>query len=779
MKCIHVLLLLGVGFVATLALLGQTGTNPVPMINEPVNPAAIAPGGAAFTLTVNGTGFVSGAVVNWNGTAQTTTFVSSSQITASIAASNIASPGTASITVVNPTPGGGESNVVYLPIATAAGGVAVSQSNVFQSGGAPRQAVGDFNGDGKLDLAVTDSAGVQVLLGNGDGTFQAAAFYPVSGGTFFVIVGDFNGDGKLDIATQAGSDMHLRSAAILLGNGDGTFQAPIYSSLDTSLSCAGWLAPGDFNGDGKLDLAVGYGCGSSAISVLLGNGDGTFQPFVDYATASEPVAVAVGDFNGDGKLDLATANFGNFAGRTVSVLLGTGDGTFQPHVEYQADGGSQDLVVADFNGDGKLDLAVDCACGHSSTCGRPGTVAVLIGNGDGTFKAPSIYDADEYPFSIATADLTGDGKLDLAVTDFDSAKISLLFGNGDGTFRPHFDVPLLNSLLGLQGGPVGITTGDFNGDGLLDLATDGRDYLTGVDNVRLLLQTQAVAVLSSTSLNFGGQDVGSTSAVQNVTLNNFGRAPLVVSSISMNGTNGSDFAANTGTCLSGVAAGANCTLSFTFAPHASGLRNGLLTITDNAGDSPQAVSLSGTGEDFGIAVASGTSSSATVTAGATATYTVTVSPQGGSTQTVSLACTGAPAYSKCTPSSPSVTLDGTNSQNVTFTVTTTKRGMLRPPMRPPDSRRIPPVPVLIWLVGFIFMAYVGMIRRLRPQVRFALLVLGIITLASLAGCGGGGYSGSSGGGTGSSGTPAGNYTLTITGSSGNVSHSTTVTLMVQ
>lgn len=779
MRRIHTLMsILALSLLAAVLVLAQGGTNPVPLINEPLAPSALAPtivGIHNQVVTINGTGFVAGSVVNWNRNAVPTTFVNSSQLTAAIPNSDLAQAETATVTVVNPAPGGGASNVAFLPITTAAGTVVVSQSGIFQSGGAPGQAAGDFNGDGKLDLAITDSAGIQVLLGNGDGTFQPPVFYPVSGGTFFVIVGDFNGDGKLDIAAEAGIDTHLRSVAILLGNGDGTFQAPIFSSLDTSLSCGTWLAAGDFNGDGKLDLAVGYGCGSAAISVLLGNGNGTFQPFVDYPTASEPRAIAVGDFNGDGKLDIATANFGNFAGHTVSILLGNGDGTFQPHVEYQADGGAEALVAADFNGDGKLDLAVDCACGHSTTaCGRPGTVAVLLGNGDGTFKAPAIYDVDEYPNMIATADFTGDGKLDLAVADFDSAKISFLLGNGDGTFQPHFEVSLVDSLSGLSGGPVGVLAGDFNGDGLLDLVTDGRPSSLGgsIDEVRLFLQAKApVAALSSASLSFASQDVGSTSAAQTVTLNNPGRAQLATSSISIGGANGSDFAANTGTCLSGVAPGANCTLNFTFTPSASGPRAGLLSITDNAGNSPQTVALSGMGEDFGVALASGSSSSATVTAGGTASYTLSVSPQGGFNQTINLSCAGAPTAATCTPSPASPTLDGTNSQNVTVNVTTTARGMLPPLV---SHRRVPGAPaaplVLVCAVALVIALALTGTRRLRPQTTFALLVLFTISLAA---CGGG-----SSAPPPPTGTPAGTYTLTIRGTSGSLSHKTTVTLNV-
>jgi VCBS repeat protein/IPT/TIG domain-containing protein len=546
MKRVHILLsILGLSLAGAL-LLAQSSTNPAPLINQPLVPAAVAPGAAGFTLTVNGTGFVSGATVNWSGTPLTTTFVSGSELSATVPAANVAAAGTASITVVNPTPGGGVSNVAFLPVTTSAGSVALGQSTVFVSptfSSPERQAVGDFNGDGKLDLAIADPSGVQVLLGNGDGTFQPPVLYPEPGtGVGSPIVGDFNGDGKPDVAGFTTNAANQQVVFIMLGNGDGTFQPPIESPLDQSISGASELAAGDFNGDGKLDLVVGYNS-VTAISVLLGNGDGTFQPFADYQTGPEPGAVAVGDFNGDGKLDVATANFGSFSGTTVSILLGNGDGTFQPHVEYSTtDKGPLSLVAADFNGDGNLDLAVVCSCGHSTpTCGRPGTVAILLGNGDGSFKAPVIYDVDEFPFTITTADFAGDGKLDLAVTDFDSAKISFLLGNGDGTFQPHFEVPLVNSFAGLAGGPVGLVAGDFNRDGLLDLITNSVQ-LSGEHVAVLMEQIQApVAALSASSLNFANQDVGIPSTAQAVTLSNGGRASMTVSPITITGTNSSDF----------------------------------------------------------------------------------------------------------------------------------------------------------------------------------------------------------------------------------------------
>src|SRR3989442_8669497 len=180
-------------------------------------------------------------------------------------------------------------------------------------------------------------------------------------------VGDFSGDGKLDLAVvNSGST----TVSVLLGNGDGTFQTPL--TVDVGGSNPTYVVAADFNGDGKLDLAVatygcfGYGAAgpcptvSNAISVLLGNGDGTFQAARTFEAGSGPNAVAVGDFNADGKLDLAVADYGpsTLRATTVSVLLGNGDGTFQAPLTFHARRSPAFVAVADFNGDSKLDLAV-------------------------------------------------------------------------------------------------------------------------------------------------------------------------------------------------------------------------------------------------------------------------------------------------------------------------------------------------------------------------------------------------------------------------------------
>ncbi len=434
--------------------------NPTPFISQPLFPAALAPGGPAFVLTVKGTGFVAGSVVNWNGSALTTTFVNSGELKAAVPSANITSPGAASVTVSS---GGVSSNVVYFGITNPT--TSVSFSNDFYAVGVSpiSVAVGDFNGDGKLDLAVGNANGgtVSVLLGNGEGTFQPAVNYAATSPES-VAVGDFNGDGKLDLAVAGFSTL-----SVLLGNGDGTFQPAVSYTVG---SVAKSVAVGDFNGDGKLDLAVANG-GSNNVGVLLGNGDGTFQAQKTYTVGAFPASVAVGDFDGDGNLDLAVANAN---GTTVSVLLGNGDGTFQTQQTNAVGTGPAAVAVGDFNGDGKLDLAVTIVNSNS--------VSVLLGNGDGTFQSAVSYTVSGNPQGLAVGDLNGDGNLDLATTDAGGNNVSVLLGNGDGTFQA-----AMNYAVGSE--PDSVAVGDFNGDGRMDLAVANFNSLNfNPSNVSILLQ---------------------------------------------------------------------------------------------------------------------------------------------------------------------------------------------------------------------------------------------------------------------------------------------------
>ena len=321
-----------------------------------------------------------------------------------------------------------------------------------------RVIIGDFNGDGKLDLATvntTDVTGtpnnsVSIFLGHGDGTFAPAIEYPMDGATFSIAAGDFNRDGKLDLAV---GNPGLMVVSVLLGNGDGTFQAPVNYGSGTGNFVSSFLIARDLNGDGKLDLA---NCGGGYVSILLGNGDGTFQPHVDYPVAgSDDGWLTADDFNGDGKLDLAVSN--GYGGGppvpTVSILLGKGDGTFQPSVDYHTGAQPYSVASADLNSDGRTDLVMATAAN---------SIAVLIGKGDGTFSTSTDYVAGSVPMSVTAGDFNGDGKPDLAVANRADNTVSVFLAKGDGTFQPAVSYAAGPS-------PRAVIAADLNGDTRDDL----------------------------------------------------------------------------------------------------------------------------------------------------------------------------------------------------------------------------------------------------------------------------------------------------------------------
>ncbi|MGA8702058.1 MAG: FG-GAP-like repeat-containing protein [Candidatus Sulfotelmatobacter sp.] len=460
------------GFLSIQINPGATTGNPIPFLNQTLVPTAVSPGSSEFTLNVSGTGFVSSATVNFNRTALATTFVDSEHLTATVPAADVENAKTAVATVVNPGPGGGSSNAVYFQVAAPETTVsfAAAANSPLQILEPVGVTAGDFNEDGKPDLVITSGTRVFVFLGNGDGTFIPAAgspmyvpsppyddfpspyVQPVVAGDFdnsghlglaiglvqnqavAILFGkgdgtfaysdtlantfsqptlsltpaDFNGDGNLDLVAGnsplPGSGI---SPVVLLGYGHGAFNAnAVFSNLELDGESVG---AGDFNGDGKLDLAV------DGSSILLGNGDGTFTQGASLGVAG---FATVGDFNADGKLDLAVCNYDN----NVTIFLGDGSGNFAtaPGSPIAVGRQPQAIVAADFNNDGKLDLAI--------ANNGDGTVTLLLGNGDGTFTqaSGSPFAVGQGPIGIATADFNGDGKLDLAVVNATDGTVSIL-----------------------------------------------------------------------------------------------------------------------------------------------------------------------------------------------------------------------------------------------------------------------------------------------------------------------------------------------------------------
>jgi FG-GAP-like repeat len=342
-------------------------------------------------------------------------------------------------------------------------------------------AVADFNNDLKPDLAVvnlgplsTSQSSVSVLLGNGNGSFQPAVTTtvfnsgPSLGVALSLAVGDFNGDGLPDVALNTLGAANS-AVEVMLGKGDGHFQ-PDHPILPVGQSPFS-VAVGDLDGNGALDIVTANGSGT--LSVLLGNGDGSFQTHVDLPVGGAPRAVAVDDFNRDGKLDIVTAQQ---LTDTVSVLLGQGNGKFASPLVFPAGGQDftpESLVVADVNGDKKVDLVIK---GDSVLESDAFQVGVLLGHGDGTFQAPLLGAAQPGGSGgLAVGDFNDDGRQDVAVADqlgSPSGNLSVFAGNGDGTFQSLIRLDLLTG----GSGPFGVAAADLTGDGLEDLiATNSGD----------------------------------------------------------------------------------------------------------------------------------------------------------------------------------------------------------------------------------------------------------------------------------------------------------------
>ena len=657
-------------------------------------------------------------------------------------------------------------------------------------------AIADYNADGKPDVAVDG----EVLLGNGNGRFQgpptlllpsqlgfAAAvvgkfvknaapgvaatdyfgslFIATNDGTgilslahtytlqqpgTWIAAADVNGDGNLDlIVTGADPNSQNWSYSVLLGNGDGSFQSPVFHQESVQGS-PGSIVIADFNNDQKLDLAVQ--AGKQTFAVLLGNGDGTFGSPA-YVFDGDGGQIVSADFNGDGKVDIAEAGPSGLA-----ILLGNGNGTFQTAAfpsTTSLDGG---LFAADMNGDGKIDLISNGLVG----------IQVFLGNGNGTFDALTPFGCRQ-PCSFESAvrflaDVNGDGKVDVITADSNGGN-GIFLGNGDGTFDP-------SEILFPNGGaphtvPSVVQAADMNGDGKPDLIIESPRSTVFV----LLNSTVSGAgtSFSPASMTFPSQAVGSSSSPTPVTLTNSGAAALTVTSVTLGGTNAGDFA-QTNNCTT-VEPLTSCTINVTFAPTAGGALSANLIVADNAGTGSQIVIVSGTGIDFTVAPASGSPTSQTISAGQKATFSLSFAAVGGFSGSVSLTCSISPTVTPPpTCSLPSSVQIGSTAQTVTVTVATTApvtTGTLSPIGFPPT------VMPLAWTALVLGSGWLFLRNRKRlPGLAAPLIVL---AFATWVGCGGGASSSHHT----TPGTPAGTYTATVTATSGSISHSMPLTVVVQ
>lgn len=420
---------------------------PPPTVTS-VSPAK-APNNVATVITITGSGFQNAAAVTVGGKPCTNAVLQSSNQITCTAPASVATCGAQAVTVKNPDEQSDSKSV----FSYQSSGVAFASPTTLSGtlSGPHRMLVADFNGDGKLDLAHSNASAdnVSVYLGDGNGGFAAAKNFTVGSGPIGLAVGDLNKDNKLDLMVANSGDT---SMSFLAGNGDGTFATAVNTS---GLFFPEGIAIGDLNGDTNPDVVV-VNPALSQVIPFLGDGTGALSKGSAVSVGSNARYLALADVNKDQKLDLLVPNQGS---NSVSYRPGIGNGTFGAGMDISTGIDPYEVIVADVNADQNPDFLFTSSNGNK--------VGVLLGNGAGVFAAAtgSPFAVGSFPAFMSVADLNGDGRLDFITANQSSANLSVLLGDGAGSFAAAQGSPFAAG-----NGPTGIATGDFNGDGYIDVA---------------------------------------------------------------------------------------------------------------------------------------------------------------------------------------------------------------------------------------------------------------------------------------------------------------------
>jgi hypothetical protein len=667
----------------------------------------------------------------------------------------------------------------------------------------------DFQGDGNIDLLISRGGGFSVLAGTGTGTFGSpgTSYSGTSGPTSFVAA-DFDDDGRVDVASGNQSSpvlsVFMQPSPVdldpkRLSFGDqlvGTPSSSGTATLTNNLTGPLTISSIALTGTSAADFTETNDCPLSP-STLAAGGSCTITVTFDHTTLGEKTAaVTVSDdapgypqqvlnltgavVNPTATLSSTSLNFGNqpidvtSAAQTVTITnSGVGALTI---LGITVTG---DFAVTNNCGT-RLAQGAQCVVSVTFTPTNPGTRFGIVTISDNAATSPQMISlvGTGVPPTVtpSTTSLTFGSQ---HVGTSSAPQTVTLTNNGPGpltvtSVAPTAEFSELDNCIGTVAASASCTISVY----FTPTANGTRTgTLTINDNAVGSPQTVSLrgtglgpeASISPSSLNFPNQSLVTTSPPQTVTLTNSGAAMMTLSGILAI----SPFAETTN-CTATLSAGASCAITVTFTPNVAGTTYGELIISDDAPGSPQTVALAGTGSDFSLAPAAGSSTSATVNAGQTATYRLTFTPESFS-GTVAVTCRGAPARATCLVSPAPVTLDGTKAANVTVTVTTTARSLAgpRPHSWPPARIGHRAVPLAVWLLGLMVLLTLAAPRRRRV---YASLPVSMLLVLLWAACGGGG--GGGGAPAPQTGTPAGTYTLTITGTAAGVSRTTSLTLKV-